>query len=214
MLMDKFIRMQTDAPRKVGDRRMTPSLRAAFMDRAVAHIAIDLQNTYCDPVRYPLSSLDTRPLAPQLSSFAQAMRAQGLRNVWVAHNSQWDENFSVRRELFDIDPAPEDTLIEKKYYDAFEDTALDRQLKKDGIRTVLLTGVFFEECVKATATGAARLGYDVYVIDDLTAKGDPTGERGKLNHAKNWLEYIGARLISEKNMRTLIDRACAAQPSP
>jgi nicotinamidase-related amidase len=183
-------------------RGPSPSLRDVFIDKAVAHISIDLQNVYCDPDRYPLTAAFTAALAAPVSRFARDMRKSGLKNIWVAHNPYGEKPFVVRNELFGIKPAHKDILIEKQYYDAFENTSLDAALKKDGINTLLLTGAFLDACIISTALSAKKRGYGVYIIEDLTARFDDD-----ICLIKRKIEKFGIRMITEKNIRAAMDSA-------
>lgn len=53
-------------------------------------------------------------------------------------------------------------------YSAFEDTALERVLRRQGVDTVDVAGLALDYCVKATALDAKRAGFDVIVHRDAT----------------------------------------------
>ncbi|MBM9519782.1 isochorismatase family protein [Desulforhopalus vacuolatus] len=52
-------------------------------------------------------------------------------------------------------------------------TGLDDILRQNNIDTLLICGLAFDYCVKATALDAIRLGYTVIIIKELTAAVDP-----------------------------------------
>jgi nicotinamidase-related amidase len=52
---------------------------------------------------------------------------------------------------------------------AFANTDLDLQLKKHGIRKLIVVGLIAHTCVEATVRFAAELGYDVTMVKDATA---------------------------------------------
>ena len=50
---------------------------------------------------------------------------------------------------------------------------LDEKLKSQGIDTVVITGLWTDECVLATTYAASSRGYDVIVVSDAVATGTP-----------------------------------------
>ena len=52
---------------------------------------------------------------------------------------------------------------------AFANTDLDLQLKKHGVRQLIVIGLIAHTCIEATVRFAAELGYDVTVVKDATA---------------------------------------------
>jgi nicotinamidase-related amidase len=171
-----------------------PSLRAelvrAFTEASAAHIAIDIQRCYCDPrhphTRQMIPGAPDRAaaLAPGVNALAGAAREAGLANLWVAHvfRAAFHPPLDkmplgdaaalarlARQELYKVRAAQGEAVIAKQHFDAFEDTPLQDLLQAGGVRTLLLTGAFYDQCVAATARSGARLGYEVYVIDDLCA---------------------------------------------
>ena len=51
----------------------------------------------------------------------------------------------------------------------FANTDLDLQLKRHGIRQLIVAGLIAHTCVESTVRFAAELGYDVTVVKDATA---------------------------------------------
>ncbi len=51
----------------------------------------------------------------------------------------------------------------------FANTDLDLQLKRHGIRRLIVMGLIAHTCVEATVRYAAELGYDVTMVKDATA---------------------------------------------
>jgi nicotinamidase-related amidase len=56
--------------------------------------------------------------------------------------------------------------------DAFHNPALDGWLRQCRVRHVVLLGVFANECIKSTASGAWKRGYRVSVVSDAVADAD------------------------------------------
>ncbi len=66
----------------------------------------------------------------------------------------------------DLRPEPEDIVLSKTSMDSFVSTDLDARLRKMGVRSVVVTGVYTDACVESTARTAAELGYRVFVASD------------------------------------------------
>jgi nicotinamidase-related amidase len=66
----------------------------------------------------------------------------------------------------DLDVAPGDIVITKRQWNAFHGTELDLQLRRRGIRTVVLSGFASNMGVESTARAAYELGYQVVFAED------------------------------------------------
>ena len=72
-------------------------------------------------------------------------------------------------ELVDDLAQPSDLRLTKRQWGAFHGTELDLQLRRRGIRTIVLGGVATNFGVEGTAREAWQHGYDVVVAEDATA---------------------------------------------
>lgn len=67
-------------------------------------------------------------------------------------------------------PKPGEIVVAEHWCSSgFANTDLDLQLKKHGIRQLIVIGLIAHTCVEATVRYAAELGYDVTVVKDATA---------------------------------------------
>ncbi|MEI9896902.1 MAG: hydrolase [Chthoniobacter sp.] len=76
------------------------------------------------------------------------------------------ENFS---ELADGLAQPGDILITKRQWGAFYGTELDLQLRRRGIRTIVLAGISTNIGVESTARQAWEHGYAIVLAEDATS---------------------------------------------
>ncbi len=100
--------------------------------------------------------------------------------IWVQHFSddlaRGSDGWRIVPEL---DPADTEPLIEKRYGDAFEDTALESMLAGLGVGRLVVAGAQTDACIRATLHGAFVRGYDAILVadahttDDLSAWGAP-----------------------------------------
>jgi ureidoacrylate peracid hydrolase len=81
----------------------------------------------------------------------------------VCEAGEWNGDFHRVR------PRPEEVIVTKHRYGAFEGTDLDLALRSKGIRTVIMTGVATNVCVETTARQAFLRDYYVVFTNDCTA---------------------------------------------
>ncbi|QOR71238.1 cysteine hydrolase [Ruania alkalisoli] len=66
----------------------------------------------------------------------------------------------------ELEIAPEDVCVDKYRMSGFPDSPLDSILRNLRVDTLLFAGVNADQCVLATLTDAANLGYDVVMLED------------------------------------------------
>ncbi len=71
----------------------------------------------------------------------------------------WDE--------FPEPPRPSDLVITKRQWGAFYGTELDLQLRRRGVRCIVLGGIATNMGVESTARAAAEHGYELVIAEDL-----------------------------------------------
>jgi ureidoacrylate peracid hydrolase len=73
-----------------------------------------------------------------------------------------------------LEAAPGDVRVDKYRMSGFFDTELDGVLRNLGVTTLLFAGVNLDQCVMATLTDAACLGYDCVLLEDCAATTSPS----------------------------------------
>jgi ureidoacrylate peracid hydrolase len=81
----------------------------------------------------------------------------------VCEPGQWNQDFYSTR------PLPNEVIVTKHRYGAFENTDLDLVLRSGGIRSVIITGVATNVCCETTARQAFMKDYYVVFSSDCTA---------------------------------------------
>jgi len=113
---------------------------------------------------------------------AQRFRAAGASVIWVrvsfsadladAPNLPVDQPTDYRAlppgwdQLPELPPAS-DLIITKRHWGAFHGTELDLQLRRRGIRRLVLGGIATHIAVESTARSAAEYGYELVIPEDL-----------------------------------------------
>jgi nicotinamidase-related amidase len=70
-------------------------------------------------------------------------------------------------DAFPEPPPPSDLIVTKHQWGAFYGTGLDLQLRRRGIRTIVLGGIATNIGVESTARSAHEHGYELVVAEDL-----------------------------------------------
>jgi nicotinamidase-related amidase len=151
----------------------------ALDPKTTALVLIDLQNGILGRKLAPISADD---LVARGKMLADRFRAARARVVLVnalpkldGPERQVDEPFALPRVLpagfADLAPGlaePGDILITKSTWGAFSVPELDRELRKRGVRTIVLGGVATQFGVESTARQAWELGYELVIVKDAT----------------------------------------------
>ena len=82
---------------------------------------------------------------------------------WIEISVPGHEDF----EYYKIKPEKGEKEFIKKQYDAFPNTDLDDFLKKNGITTLVFTGVYASRCVDSIMRTAFSKGYHCILLQDL-----------------------------------------------
>lgn len=85
---------------------------------------------------------------------------------WPRHAVRTSYGAEVYEEL---KPEEKDIIIEKQTLSAFSNSDLERILKKEGVDTLIITGVATEYCVKEAALGSRERDFEAYVVVDAIA---------------------------------------------
>jgi ureidoacrylate peracid hydrolase len=167
----------------------------ALNGRKTALVVVDMQN-YFVADGMPGCAPEARTIVPNINRLAQATRMAGGTVIWIQTEALIGdpEDWANRKEAtsaarwakrqsllarsgdgFAIYPAcevlPEDKIAIKYRYSAFipYPSELDGQLRKDGIDTLLVTGVATSTCCESTARDAAMWGYRTIMVSDGNA---------------------------------------------
>ncbi len=150
--------------------------------KTTALVIIDLQ--------YGLIPLPVEPrtfdeVVKRTAQLAEAFRSKGAPVVWVRVDLHNFRRLIVDQPMMDLDgppPPPEsveivpeagkrpdELLITKRFWGAFDTTSLEAELHQRGIETIVLTGISTDIGVESTARSAATLGFNVVVVEDATS---------------------------------------------
>lgn len=86
----------------------------------------------------------------------------------------------------------------REAYSAFEGTTLEERLQDLGSRTLYITGLATDYCVKNTVLDARRLGFQVVVLEDAVCGIDL--EPGDSSRALDEMRQVGALLATARDL--------------
>jgi nicotinamidase-related amidase len=101
-------------------------------------------------------------------------------------------------------PRDGDLVVQKSLLGAFSRTALDTELKRRGVDTLIVAGFMTHLAVFTTASDATLLGYHVVVAADATATRALPGAADELG--------VDARLLQRASLDAMADRVADVLP--
>ena len=147
--------------------------------KTTALILIDLQNGI---VAMPVKPHSGPEVVERASKLAAAFRAAGGTVVYVRVDMSDMLHLPVDAQMRDPNAPPPpaiasqltpdsgyqegDVFITKRQWGAFYDTGLDQQLRRRGIRTIVIGGIATNIGVESTARAAFDMGYALVFVED------------------------------------------------
>ncbi len=100
------------------------------------------------------------------------------------------------RVVSELEPRPDELVVDKRYYDGFNGTVLDSALRARGVTTLVITGIMTDICVLATVVGGFNREYRMIVVEDGVATLWPEIQRATLDIIRRAF----ARVVSAKEI--------------
>jgi nicotinamidase-related amidase len=179
-----------------------------------AVLVIDVQNDFvADEGRVGRDGVDMQPLQQAvhgINRLIAAARKSGVPVFYIVveHGGDVDElPYQARYErrgmtpddticqtgtwgaqLYDglLQPEKGEPRLVKHGYDAFQNPELESALRKSGIRTVIVTGVVTELCVRATVASAFERGFFPLVPREATGSTEPEPAHAAIESIERW----------------------------
>ena len=153
-------------------RAMSGATPVASLDsRRTALLVIDFQNEYFTG-RMPIPD-GAKALANtrKLIDFADQAKipVYHVQHVTPAGSAVFAIDGQTVKFHPDMQPRPQDKVLQKSTVSVFGSTDIDKTLKAAGIDTLLIAGLMTHACVAGAARDAAPLGYNVVVASDASA---------------------------------------------
>jgi nicotinamidase-related amidase len=146
---------------------MTPS-PSSIADSAL--VLIDCQQTYREGV---MQLTGVEPALAEAAALLTRFRAAKRPVVHIMHDAGPGTPYDVTAPIGQIAelvaPLPGETVIVKKYPSAFEQTELDAELRRLGVKNVVYAGFMTHMCVNSTTRASFNHGYANTVVAGATA---------------------------------------------
>jgi len=155
------------------------------LSRTAALLVVDMQRGF----DHPGWGIRNNPqMEANVSRLLGAWRAAGAPVIHVRHDSPHPDG-RMRPGTIGNAPKPEaaaqasEWTYRKTVNSAFIGTTLEPDLRKRGIRTLVIVGLTTNHCISTTARMAGNLGFETYVVSDATATFERRGIDGVLRGA-------------------------------
>ncbi|MCU6357751.1 cysteine hydrolase family protein [Enterobacter quasiroggenkampii] len=173
--------MNTKTIRTMTGAKATPSLSAS----ETALIVVDIQNEYyaSKDFRGQMVIPDGEKVLKNSQKLVSYAHQKGIPVYFIRHMGPKDGPLFAEGSVYaqfhkDLQPSAQDAIITKATPSSFVGTDLDAQLKKKGIKTVIVIGLMTHMCISSTARDAVPLGYSVIIPEDATATRDLDDDQG------------------------------------
>ncbi|WP_419804520.1 cysteine hydrolase family protein [Terriglobus sp.] len=160
-----------------------------------ALLVIDVQQGFNDPV---WGARNNPSAEAKIARLLHAFRASGRTILHVLHDSRLPDS-PLRPGQSGNDPKPEaqplpgEPIYRKQVNSAFIGTALESDLRRDGIDTLVIVGLTTNHCVSTTTRMAGNLGFHTFLVHDGTA----TFDRASLDGQNRPAAEVHAAALSD-----------------
>lgn len=205
---------------------MTETQQRLLQNSRCSLVVVDVQNDYCHPegslARKGSDVGGVRAMMPNLHRLIEAARNQDVPIVYIqtfhedaTDSEAWTTRSSGRSsavcrrgswgaEFFEIEPRPEEIVVNKHRYSAFIHTRLDSVLRTLKVETLLLAGVSTNVCVESTARDGFMLDYHIVLLSDACAAYSKEAHDMTLANIR---DYFGAVTDTGEVIRLWCDRS-------
>lgn len=187
-------------------------------------LVIDIINSTCHPKaetpEWKIRFKKIRKMIPKLSKFIDRYRESGGKIIFV-NCTKWDKKHLTKNlvelykdpeceyysedktnfeeQFYKIKPRDKEIVVTKNSYSAFTNPELDKILKKDKIKTIVIAGVFSDGCVHSTIDHGFSLGYNFIILKDLVETTDLKIRQDlqKLLKEYTWPKMFGKTISSK-----------------
>jgi ureidoacrylate peracid hydrolase len=165
---------------------------------ATALLVIDMQNGFCHPegsfAKLDLDIAMCNAAIPGCVRLVEGARAAGVPVIFTryVYRADYADGGVLVQELLpalaevkslasgtwdaqlvdELQPQPQDSVLDKARYSAFYGTGLEPLLTSRGIRNLVVCGVTTNMCVETTARDASQRDYRTFVVRDATGELD------------------------------------------
>lgn len=181
-----------------------------------ALIVIDVQQGFLDPSWGPRNNPDAEA---NIARLIAAWRRHGRPIRHIHHSSRspagsFYKGTPGHEPKPEAMPAPGEPVHLKEVNSGFIGTTLERDLRAEGVDTLVVVGLTTNHCVSTTVRMAGNLGFTTYMVEDATATFDRAGLDGRTRFAADVHAAALSDLSDEFATITRTDEVLQAVGSP
>ena len=154
-------------------------------DNNTALLLIDVQ-TGVNTLEYwggPTGRRNNPDAENNMRALLKAFRDRGLQVAYTVHNSReaaspLKRSLDTGKQIEGFELRHDDIVVDKDVNSGFVGTSLEIQLRRAGIRRLVVVGFFTNFCVETTIRMAGNMGFDTYMVPDCCATTNRIGFDG------------------------------------
>ena len=108
----------------------------------------------------------------------------------IGYRSQAMAGSKDAQVIHELKPGPGDYVLEKRGYDGFWKSGLEKLFKKLKIKEIYLTGCQTDCCVRETGVTAAHFGYKVFILEDCCQTSREMGQKAAIRFMRTCVGEI------------------------
>lgn len=146
------------------------------LDGDTALLLIDVQKGVHELQHWggPTGRMNNPGCQPNLVRLLQAFRAKGLQVAFTRHDSKEPDSplkfaLPTGDQLDGLEIHDGDIVVGKDVNSGFIGTPLEIELRRAGVRRLVVAGYFTNFCVETSVRMAGNMGFDVYLAHDACA---------------------------------------------
>jgi maleamate amidohydrolase len=161
----------------------------------VAVLVLDIQKGFIsEKARMPVAKHQIEPMLDSVNNIVEKADSQGIPVVYIGNEyepSQFIVNFLTKKSAVKGSEGAElderllrvnDIYFSKNKGNALSNLELVSYLTTNEVKHIVITGVFAEACVAATALDSIRRNFTVTVVSDAVASASDTKREKSLNY--------------------------------
>jgi nicotinamidase-related amidase len=177
------------------------------LPQTAALLVVDVQEGLADP---GTGERNNSQAESNIARLLAAWRNSGRPVRHVVHDSMEPDSLlrpGLPGNAIQAAATPEsaEPVYRKNVNSAFIGTSLEKDLRRDGIDTLVIVGLTTNHCVSTTTRMAGNLGFTTYVVSDATAAFARPALDGSLRHAES--VHAGALSDLHGEFATVVDTA-------
>jgi nicotinamidase-related amidase len=193
-----------------------------------AHLIIDVQKTYLEPKPNPEENDEWQPffnrmsdlVIPNIKNLISFLRKKNVENIFARiachKESGLDRSLSQKKPGFnylllpkdtpsgqivdDLKPESDDIIMMKTTDSALTGTNLRLILNNMGIKNVICTGIFTDQCVSSTVRSLVDESFNVIVVEDCCA----AATEALHNHELEIINMIYCHVVNFNEVKSFI----------